>query len=247
MAKKADKTPWADAWQRLVYVHSPFRASESEEFQELLGQLRDLEELFLKTPKLHAYVAEWHGSATTSTRAAPSPPSMTRHAAAIQLQLMEDVFFSLRLDRHANAPDNRGWMNLFKTWTKSRTFREHAKQLSPMFSHQFITFYEQYIELSDVDVPVPHPWDVSPAREHPESVRQHYEKETRRALAHCKKRGGKVIFLDPGRIEAGAHGAYEPLPVKEQQHGTAPQRTAPASTPPTSTDGGVEDSSDTTD
>ena len=241
MDEPTEKMRWADAWQRLVYEHSPFRAADSEDFQELLGQLRDLEALFLATPELRGYVAEWDDP-TEATQPSPEPssPSLTRHAAAIQLQLMEDVFYSLRLDRHANAPDNRGWMNLFKTWTRSPTFRAHAKQLSSTFSRQFIGFYEHYIELWEVDVPVPHPWDVPP-------VRQHYEKETRRAIEHCRKRGGKGIFLDPGRIEAGLRGAYEPLPVKEQQHGTAPQRSAQVSGPATSSEGAVEDSSKTTD
>ena len=237
--EQTGKMRWADAWQRLVYAHSPFRASDSEDFQEILRQLSELEQLFLHTSELHTYVAEWSDSPDAS--ATPSPTPTTRHAAAIQLQLMEDAFYSLRLDRHANAPDNRGWMNLFKIWTKSPTFREHARQLSPTFSRQFVAFYEHYIESWDVDVPVPHPWDLSPRS-------QPYEKETRLAIAHCKKRGGKGIFLDPGRIEAGARGAYEPLPVKEQQHGTTPQRTtqaSPAAT--TSPEGGVEDSSKTTD
>jgi hypothetical protein len=230
------KMRWSDAWQRLVYEHSPFRAADSEGFQELLDQLRALEQLFLSTSGLHAYVSEWDEPEPAS----PTPSSMTRHAAAIQLQLMEDVFYSLRLDRHANAPDNRGWMNLFKTWTRSPTFREHAKQLRPTFSRQFFAFYWLYIESWEIDVPVPHPWDVPP-------VRQHYEKETKVAIERCRKRKGKGIFLDPGRMEAGAHGAYEPLPVKEQQHGTAPLPTAQESPAATSTDGGVEDSSKTTD
>ena len=237
MAAPTETMRWTDAWQRLVYEHSPFRASDSEEFQELLGQLRELEELFLNTPALHAYVSEWDNP--PQTPAEPSPSSMTRHAAAIQLQLMEDVFYSLRLDRHANASDNRGWMNLFKTWTRSATFREHAKQLRKTFSRQFIGFYEHYIELWEVDVPVPHPWDVR-------TKRQHFAKETWAAIQRCEERNGKGIFLDPGRMEAGVHGAYEPLPVKEQQHGVSPQPNAQDSAM-TSMEGGVEDSSKTTD
>jgi hypothetical protein len=39
------------------------------------------------------------------------------------IQLMEDVYFDLHLEREHSHPDNRGWINLFKHWAWSRMFR----------------------------------------------------------------------------------------------------------------------------
>ena len=208
---------WADAWQQLVYEHSPFRAIDDVDFQSLLRQLGELEQLFLTTDDLGAYYAEWEPSATPAKES--SKPELTIHVAAIQLQLMEDAFYSLRLDRYANAPDNRGWMNLFRRWATSPTFRAHVKHLEPTFSRQFVGFYQHYIENWGPDLPVPHPWDVG-------AKQQAFARATRRAIELCKQKSGKGIFLDPGRVEAGMRGSYEPVPVKEGQHATVTQVTS---------------------
>jgi hypothetical protein len=39
------------------------------------------------------------------------------------LQLMENVFIDLRLDREFDHPDNRGWLNLFHYWAGSEMLR----------------------------------------------------------------------------------------------------------------------------
>lgn len=39
------------------------------------------------------------------------------------IQLMEDVYHDLHLEREYAHPDNRGWINLFKHWSWSRMFR----------------------------------------------------------------------------------------------------------------------------
>jgi hypothetical protein len=245
MADPEKRPPrWADAWQQLVYEHSPFRAVDDEDFQPLLAQLGELERLFLTTEGLRAYYAEWEPTSTAATpeaavgRVGRSPADRTIHVAAIQLQLMEDAFYSLRLDRYANAPDNRGWMNLFRRWTRSPTFRAHVQQLAPTFSKQFIWFYEHYIENWELDLPVPHPWDLK-------SGRASYAQATMDALKACRVRRGKGIFLDPGRVEVGARGAYkggEPVPLKEGQHGTKGSSAKQAQP-----SGAAEDSSKTTD
>ena len=52
----------------------------------------------------------------------PLPPSLSR-VSLEQARLMEYVFITLNLGRHGNAPDNRGWMNLFRSWARSETFQ----------------------------------------------------------------------------------------------------------------------------
>lgn len=213
---------WADAWQQLVYEHAPSSAVDDRGFQDLLREARALEQLFLTTPALGSYCNEWRShpdqpaeappAATTEPGVLQAPaagaplPMETIHVAAMQLQLMANAFYALRLDRYANAPDNRGWMNLFRTWGRSPTFRKHARELQATFSRQFVEFYYHYIENWPTDVPVPHPWDVATALR--TQAVERYAGITAQAVHCCMAEAptgkrGKGIFLDPGRVEAG--------------------------------------------
>ena len=115
--------------------------------------------------------------------------------ANLQILLMEDVYFSLRLDHYANARDNRGWMNLFRHWGHSRTFRACFRQVEFSYSRDFVWFYYKYIEnWGPIDAfPIPHAWDVVPwnsdGHAHPSAV-------------ECFKRGAPGLFQDPGRLQA---------------------------------------------
>jgi hypothetical protein len=246
----APNMKWADAWQQLVYEHSPFRAADVADFQRLLRQLSELERLWLSSPELESYANELAGPVAARSDAGDSGPlSRIRHVVAIQLQLMEDAFYSLRLDRHANAPDNRGWMNLFRRWAASGTFRTHMRTLEKTVSRRFVSFYNHYIEGWKEDVPIPHPWDVradSRKAKNKKGGAEAYAGATRDALESCRTGPyqGKGIFLDPGLVEAGQQDAHEPPRVKHGEHGTTEPSpsTAPASPPP-----GGEDSSKSTD
>lgn len=219
---------WTDAWQQLVYEHTPFRAVDDDDFQDLLRQAGALEQLFLNATvgTLRAYYDEWaQGDFSAAARAdakerrAPAPQPETIHVATMQLQLMEDAFYSLRLDRYANAPDNRGWMNLFRRWGNSPTFKFHVDQLEDTFSRQFVEFFHHYIEDWPTDVPVPHPWDVRPAAR---KQAVPFAGVTMQGVQQCidpERTGkrGKGIFLDPGRVEAGPPQDFEePTPVRRE-------------------------------
>jgi hypothetical protein len=95
---------------------------------------------------------------------------------------MEYVFVTLDLRRYGNAPDNRGWMNLFRSWARSLTFREEFEKIRRTFTKHFEEFYDQYINVENgapLDLkPIPHPWDAG------------------------KPTNVKGIFLDPGRRES---------------------------------------------
>jgi Patatin-like phospholipase len=180
------------AWDELRIRHSPFRAADNQQFRELTQQLGELEQLFLETPELRWYYLECMGLA------APDPKADRQSAVnviATQIQLMEDSYFALRLDRYSNARDNRGWMNLFRRWGRSPTFKEYFRKLKSNYSNSFVTFYCDYVEdWDEIDgFPVPHAWDVREATdkyEHP-SARE------------CRERGAPGIYQDGGRIEAG--------------------------------------------
>jgi len=90
-----------------------------------------------------------------------------RHTVAIQAQFLEDMFYVLELDRHANAPDNRGWMNLFRRWGRSPTFNRWFNDLRSTFSLGFLNFYDLYLRNHPRRIderPVPHPWDAEERR-----------------------------------------------------------------------------------
>jgi hypothetical protein len=78
-----------------------------------------------------------------------------------KLRLMEQAYIILRLDRYANAPANRGWMNLFRAWSNEGALDAEFKRTEPQFNKKFVYFF-----VNDVrnrrpidDDPIPHPWD----------------------------------------------------------------------------------------
>jgi hypothetical protein len=149
------------AWDDLLIYHSPFRAADSEgEFRELTSKLAELEKLVVDTPGLVPYYRECMG--LPKHLPAGIEPLDPVNLIVMQIQLMEDVYFSLRLDQYANARDNRGWMNLFRRWAASQTFRDHFKELQTVYSSDFVAFYCNYIEgWGPIDQePLPHAWDV---------------------------------------------------------------------------------------
>jgi hypothetical protein len=197
-----------DVWQELVYRHTPFRPAEVDDFQRLMQQSSALERLFLETPRLERYYCECMGRPVEGYS---SDADASRHVAAMQLQLMQDVFYSLHLDQYANAPDNRGWMNTFRRWGSSPAFTTHVEELRDTFTKAFIAFYDHYIKGWKVDCPVPHRWD----RRLKESGGARYEGLTGAALDQCRKSNGPGVFLDPGRREAA--GAPDMEPSEETQ------------------------------
>lgn len=165
-----------EVWRRLQFLHSPFQAVDSQEFREMTDALIELERLFLNDPELKEYYAQCYHER-------PLPPDFQEsrvltkldQICMIQTQLMEQVFFALRLDRYANAPDNGGWMNLFRRWGRSQLFKDRFEQIKDTFSVDFVDFYVNFVKnCPAIEArPVPHPWDT---------------------------KDGKGIFLDPGRV-----------------------------------------------
>ena len=213
------------AWRQLVFIHTSFRATEQREYRDLIDALRGIERLFFDHPELSSYYDEW-GTTPPVRRpgtelAPPAPPrgaaadaqtprgaqpavatpeAGVRHVVAMQVQLMEDVYFVLQLARFANALDNRGWMNLFRAWGRSKTFNAVFARLRPMFSQEFIDFYDNYVRDypgSIEDYPVPHPWDSATLRADPRHV------PAAPAVEAAPMVTLPGVFLDSGVQEAG--------------------------------------------
>ncbi len=58
------------------------------------------------------------------------------------IQLMESVYIDLDLDANWQHPDNRGWMNVFRHWSWSATFRVAWALSAQTFGSRFVGFCE---------------------------------------------------------------------------------------------------------
>lgn len=217
---------WA-AWDHLLLHHSPFKAVENENFSELTRSLNELERTVVENPGLRAYYREcMMPAADVPSPASDAAPIDPINLVAMQIQLMEDAYFSLRLDQYANAHDNRGWKNLFRSWARSKTFQRYFEELEGMYSSDFVTFYRHYIDnWGPIDTePLPHAWDVMHAT----------ESGPHRVAWECRRRGARGFFLDPGRREVREpddptrFAPHEPQPVPGQRG----SKLAAALTPP---------------
>lgn len=86
-------------------------------------------------------------------RAAPPPVGANADASpeffmtAEMLQMMEMVWFDMKLDDYYAHPLNRGWMNIFRRWTNSATFHGYWPLLRGEFSQDFGLFCERALNM----------------------------------------------------------------------------------------------------
>lgn len=73
------------------------------------------------------------------------------HFCNMQIQLMENVWMALEMDRYYNHPDNRGWMNLFRRWARSETFRMVWSINKGLYGRNFKEFAEARLNLPKSD------------------------------------------------------------------------------------------------
>lgn len=189
------------AWWELLRAHMPYHILPGSEYDALLGRLREIEMQFLTATG--GELVGYYDEAFLGRASAAEPgvdgnvDSRIRHIAVLQAELMEQVYFTLRLDRYANAPDNRGWMNLFRRWGRSRTFNRHFDPIRTILSADFVQFYDHYLKdvPYDIDtIPIPHPWDVQPADMGGSTAYAPF--------IRWKRVPG--VFLDSGLVEAGS-------------------------------------------
>ena len=63
------------------------------------------------------------------------------------IQLMENVYIDLQLEKESCHPDNRGWMNLFHHWSWSPTFRVAWAISASTYGARFQSFCERQLAL----------------------------------------------------------------------------------------------------
>ena len=157
------------AWRNLLILHMPVHLHEGDGCSCLRRKFEELEQVFMKDPSL-----QWYYDATYLAQpeeggalALPAPPTpweenRPRHVALLQAQFMEEAFQQLKLGRYANAPANRGWMNVFRRWGASRIFNQLFDQYRKLLTRDFVSFYDNFVREYGAtidDVPVRHPWD----------------------------------------------------------------------------------------
>jgi len=199
------------AWRELLFEHMAFGVVSTDERERLLRALRDIERIFsdaTDSRELDYYQEAFFGA---EPKAETFSRTQLRHVVLMQAQLMEQAYFALTLSRSANAPSNRGWMNLFRRWAGSRTFNEWFDRYRELFSRQFVAFYDNYLRFYNrtIDVaPLPHPWDPQiPFAAHAPPPA---DEEQRQREALWKAAGMPVparpwripgVFLDSGIVE----------------------------------------------
>jgi hypothetical protein len=236
-------------WQRLVALHLPFHLAPDAVYSRLVSGLSDIESLFLgrqDDAALAAYYDECTreldviaraGRPAAAPRARTLPPSV-RHVAALQVQFMEEVFKSFRLDRYANALDSRGWMNTFRRWGCSPTFTAQFDSMEEALSEDFVAFFYHHVRdcAERIELrPVPHPWD--PPQPRPTTALPQTMLGVRGLTAEETSEAG--IFLDSGIGEARSRrGSSARTPTQatgappskegEATHGPGPSSNGPA-------------------
>jgi hypothetical protein len=61
---------------------------------------------------------------------------------------MENAWIGVNLESYSDHPLNRGWMNVFRRWTSSRTLQRHWPAIRGEFSEGFVRFCESELNLT---------------------------------------------------------------------------------------------------
>lgn len=131
-----------------VDVDKKLRTEESLQHlcRELYPELRDASPTLARPPLFAPPV----GRATPALVSANADASPELFMTAEMLQMMEMVWFDMKLDDFYAHPLNRGWMNLFRRWTNSATFHGYWPLLRSEFSQDFVLFCERALNMRPI-------------------------------------------------------------------------------------------------
>ena len=79
-----------------------------------------------------------------ANQASGSDPRAALHFCNMQLDLMENVFVALELEKYNGYALNRGWINLFRRWAMTPIFQKLWPGLRGGYSRQFGEFGEEF-------------------------------------------------------------------------------------------------------
>jgi hypothetical protein len=116
---------------------------QQEALLRLEGKLRDDPDLADYDSKIYPEIETLLGIGA-STKPVPDPRAAL-HFCNMQLDLMENVFLALELEKYHSYVINRGWMNLFRRWAMTGTFQKLWPGLRGGYSRQFDEFVEEQL------------------------------------------------------------------------------------------------------
>ena len=132
-----------------------------ESFLGETDDLKDLERLLRDDPDLLRYDLEIYPELCSVFGLDPGSialnPRAALHTCNLQIQLMEQVYLAVKLEEFHGHALNRGWMNLFRRWTSSATFRMFWPTVCSVYSQPFVRFAGQHFNLSIDQVAVLQP------------------------------------------------------------------------------------------
>jgi hypothetical protein len=143
-----------------------------EGVMHLQKDLRDKRELSALSRDLYQDLP-W--DAPVADDAEPPIRAADLHASSLMLQVMENTYVGMHLDRHHGHPLNAGWMNLFHRWAHTKMLRRYWPLLRNEYSREFVFFCEREFTLK-----VDFGEDLRPLVELEKSERERIYEEFRR-------------------------------------------------------------------
>jgi hypothetical protein len=120
----------------------PPPASADENFLRSTKAYNELHEILRADANLRGLSREIY----TSQDANLTDQSIAQlHVVSRMIQVMEDVWVSLKLDEYHDYPLYTGWKEVFKRWTRSESFRRHWKTLKGEYSDDFVKYCERLL------------------------------------------------------------------------------------------------------
>lgn len=131
---------------------TPVPPSIADSFLAQTQEFIKLEHTLRSDPTLASYDAEIYPELKSLLGVNPHilPPDDLRsvlHIVTVQVQIMENVFYAVNLNEYHAHQLNRGWINLFRRWTATPTFRRIWPGLRATFSKAFVDFAEYHLNL----------------------------------------------------------------------------------------------------
>ena len=131
-------------------THKITAQTNSLTFTELTKKgVLDLETFFMKyNNDLQNLYYEMYGSygfPKPKKKATLEQKQIEFHAVSYMIQIMEDVWAVLELDKHYDDDDYTGWINTFQKWGGSKTFIIIWSKLKKNYGLNFINFVENHI------------------------------------------------------------------------------------------------------
>ena len=130
------------------------------------------------------------------------------HSAMLMVQVLENAFVSMQMDRFHSHPLNSGWMNTSQRWSNSKTLQRFWPLLRNEFSRDFVQFCEEELALKlDSD----HEWEF---HEHLVSSPKGQSEWAQLVREHAREwpdevandRGLDILLADPPTYQDSSRG-----------------------------------------